>query len=51
MCCEPGNDMPTVDECPNCGGPVDIDGDSTDVCPYSDVQCEKCGWAPCDGSC
>ena len=51
-CCEPvGSPNKPVDECPECGGPVDSDGDSTDVCAYSPIECGVCGWAPCDLSC
>lgn len=52
MCADPGgSDLEAVSECPECGMPVDIDGDSTEVCNYSPVECETCGWSPCDGSC
>lgn len=53
MCAEPMNDpyMPVVDQCPDCGADVDSDGDSVTRCAYSEVQCETCGDAPCDGSC
>lgn len=51
-CCDPfGDSIDTVGECPECGGPVDTDGDSTDVCGYSPQECDLCGWAPCDESC
>jgi hypothetical protein len=51
-CCDNCNEgsIP-VDVCPECGNPVDEDGDSTMICSYSPVECETCGWAPCDGSC
>lgn len=52
MCCDPyRSDLPTVGECPHCGGPVDENGDSTEVCGYSPQECGICGWRPCDGSC
>lgn len=51
MCCDPMNDSEPVGECESCGGPIDEDGDSTDVCAHSTVECEVCGAAPCDGSC
>lgn len=52
MCCEPVNgDSPVTGQCEHCGGPIDIDGDSTEVCGYSPVDCEVCGHAPCDDSC
>lgn len=53
MCCAPcENDEPTVGECPDCGGGVDKDGDTTETCCYySPTVCETCGWSPCDLSC
>lgn len=52
MCCDPINaDSPVVGVCPDCGGDVDADGDSVDVCAWSPVICETCGCAPCDESC
>lgn len=52
MCCDPnGSDLPTVGECQHCDGPVDEDGDSTEICHYSPLVCEECGYSPCDGSC
>ena len=53
MCCEPrvGYDSRQINgECPFCGSPT-VDGDAYDQCCYSEVECEECGWAPCDGSC
>jgi hypothetical protein len=37
-------------ECPNCGTPT-VDGQAYEGCFYSPVECDVCGWAPCDGSC
>ena len=53
MCCEPiENDNPVVGECPECGGPVDANGDTTETkCGYSPLVCSKCGYKPCDWSC
>ena len=52
MCCEPqGSDLPEDKLCPDCDEPVDVDGDSLEVCGYSPVECKTCGWAPCDDSC
>ena len=52
MCCDPENDESTVvGECVDCGGPIDCNGDSTDVCSYSPCECETCGASPCDESC
>lgn len=53
MCCDGHGPYPedTVGECPECGGDVDADGQSTEAsCNYSPA-CKTCGWAPCDGSC
>jgi len=42
----------TVGNCPDCGNPVDSDGDTTeDVCSYSPVCCDTCGYQPCDQYC
>ena len=52
MCCEPhGSGLPEAGECPECGNPIDEDGDTLERCGYSPEECEECGWAPCDGSC
>lgn len=61
MCCDPGgatvDDPKTerLEDCPECGcEAVTSDGvnyNSTDVCGYSPLQCERCGWRPCDDSC
>ncbi len=53
MCCDgfPGRPEDTVGTCPECGGDVDADGDTTEGgCNYS-TSCKTCGSAPCDGSC
>lgn len=36
--------------CPDCGSETE-DGYAIDSCGYSPVECETCGWRPCDGSC
>jgi len=54
MCCAPIPARPheTVGDCPSCGMPVDIDGDSTDEgCEYSDDDCDVCHRRPCDLAC
>jgi hypothetical protein len=52
MCCEPqGSDLLVVGECPDCGGPIDMDGDSTEICGYQPDPCPTCGYAPCTGYC
>lgn len=42
---------PEVGKCPDCGEPVDADGDAVHSCGYSPLECETCGWRPCDQSC
>lgn len=52
FCCEPcGSGLPHDHDCPECGEPVDEDGDTLDACYYSPKLCYTCGCAPCDGSC
>ena len=52
MCCDPRNyDSKVVGECEECGSPVDVDGESTEICGYSPIICGECGCAPCDDSC
>jgi len=52
MCCD--NNEYTTDmvngSCAACGAPT-VDGESIDICAYSEVYCEVCGDAPCDESC
>lgn len=52
MCCEPtGYKESEIDgECPICWSPT-VGGDAYEQCAWSPVECEECGWAPCDGSC
>lgn len=52
MCCD-GWSYPedAVGECPDCGEPVDKDGDAVEGCYWSPVDCETCGSRTCDGSC
>lgn len=40
-----------VDECPECGAPVDEDGESLEQCYYSPLLCSLCNDQPCDNSC
>lgn len=53
MCCDGWSipQGPIKLECPDCGEPVDEDGDALEGCNYSPVQCKTCGAAPCDQSC
>jgi len=52
MCCEPSGykEEEINGECPICGSPT-VDGDAFEQCGYSHVECEQCGYAPCDDSC
>lgn len=51
MCCdnsgEPGEPNGICEEC----GEPTVDGCTKDHCNYSSVECQTCGWAPCDESC
>lgn len=51
MCCDSFDNGPEVGECPDCGGPVNEDGEAAYGCNYSRVDCTTCGGSPCDGSC
>lgn len=46
-----GSDLPEVNECKDCDGPIDKNGDSTNICTYSPDPCETCGYAPCEDYC
>ena len=51
-CCDPiyTDEADNDGECPDCG--VDTcDGDAAEGCNYSPIECETCGWCPCDLSC
>jgi hypothetical protein len=52
MCCEPsGYKHSEINgECPKCEEPI-VDGDAFEQCSYSPVECDACGWQPCDQSC
>jgi len=52
MCYEPsGYIEEEIDGiCSFCGSPT-VDGDAFEKCEYSHIECEICGYAPCDGSC
>lgn len=36
--------------CSECSAET-IDGEAIDQCNFSVVQCEKCNYSPCNGSC
>ncbi len=40
-----------VGRCSACDALVDEDGEAVDVCSYSPVCCQVCGYKPCDQSC
>ena len=53
-CCEPWivDDKEAVGVCPQCEGDINKDGITVDAgCVYSPVECETCGFQPCDLSC
>ena len=52
MCCESsGYSEREIDgKCPECDEPT-CDGDAYEQCEYSTVDCDTCGYTPCDGSC
>ncbi len=39
-----------MENAPACGAPT-VGGEAYDICAWSPVACEECGYAPCDGSC
>ena len=52
-CCEPmtATKEDIIGECPDCGAPVDEDGNALFGCGYSPEDCDTCGTCWCDGSC
>ena len=52
MCCAANeyHESEINGECEKCGERT-VDGDAFDTCSFSPVECDECGWAPCDGSC
>lgn len=51
-CCDPWDRRDeAIGECPECGEPVDSDGDAVVGCTYSPKACDTCGSCPCDLSC
>ena len=46
------DDKEVVGVCPECEGDINKDGETVDAgCVYSPVECETCGFQPCDLSC
>lgn len=50
-CCDGWDYGKPVGECPDCGAPVDEEGDAVTGCNYSPLECKTCGSRPCDLSC
>lgn len=53
MCCDPANNFSYDSingECHKCGNDT-VNGEAFDVCNHSSVQCDECGYAPCNDSC
>lgn len=53
MCCDPVNNFnydAINGECKKCGEDT-VNGYAFDACNYSSVQCDECGYAPCNDSC
>ncbi|MNF29816.1 hypothetical protein D3C81_781060 [compost metagenome] len=61
MCCDNWSSKPegvdeVLTECPKCGEPAVYNTQwkeysAVDHCNYSTVDCDLCGYAPCDQSC
>ena len=51
MCCDDWDYGPAVSNCPDCGEPVNEDGEAVTGCKWSPTDCETCGSRPCDGLC
>lgn len=53
-CCDPcvADDKQVIGVCDQCESEINQDGQSIeDSCSYSPLECEKCGYQPCDWSC
>lgn len=52
MCCSPIEYDPSEINgvCEKCETPT-VDGVAAEGCSYSPVECQECGWSPCDLSC
>lgn len=53
MCCSrawESGEFEADGECPACGSET-CEDTAEDICTYSPVVCDECGYAPCDGSC
>lgn len=46
------DDKEVTGVCPQCEGDINQDGQTVeDGCGYSPIECETCGFQPCDLSC
>lgn len=50
MCCDPIEVGKPDGVCPDCDTPT-LEGQATEGCNYSPIECDTCGWCPCDLSC
>jgi len=53
-CCDPSiiDDKEAVGVCKACGEDINKDGECVeDVCSYSPLSCNECGYQTCDQSC
>ncbi|NCQ52060.1 hypothetical protein GW796_09235 [archaeon] len=51
-CCDPWDDRNNaIGLCPDCGEPVDNEGNAVVGCHYSPEVCSTCGSCPCDMYC
>ena len=51
MCSDQFTNGVEVGKCPDCGGPIDSDGDACYGCNYAPISCETCGARECDEGC
>jgi hypothetical protein len=54
FCCDPCviEDKEITGVCSFCESDINQDGQCVeDICSYSPLQCDQCGWQPCDLSC
>lgn len=53
-CCDPliADDQEITGVCDICESSINKEGETVnDICSYSPLECEKCGYQPCDWSC
>lgn len=49
--CNEDHELPQVGKCEKCGGGIDKDGKTVELCCSYSPICEVCDWSPCDHSC